>query len=47
MRTEEAMMRLGAALVCVAVLYSVDALMFHGWYADAVTRVIAELYAHG
>ena len=40
-------MKFGAALVCIAALYSIDALMFDGWYADVVGRVIAEIYAHG
>jgi hypothetical protein len=40
------MMRFGAALVCIAVLYGVDALLFGGIYAAAVGRVLTEIYVH-
>ncbi len=37
-------MRLSAALVCIAVLYGVDAFAFDGRYFGAVSREIYELY---
>jgi len=40
------MMRLGATLVCIAVLYGVDALVFDGRYAAGASRVISEVYTH-
>jgi hypothetical protein len=39
-------MRLDVALVCVAVLYGIDALMFDGRYMAIVSSVISETYAH-
>jgi hypothetical protein len=39
-------MRFGAALVCIAVLYGVDALMFDGRYAAAVSSALSEISAH-
>jgi hypothetical protein len=39
-------MRLSAALVCVAVLYGVDALLFDGRYFFGVSSVMSDLYAH-
>jgi hypothetical protein len=39
-------MKFGAALVCIAVLYGVDALMFDGRYAASVTAVLSDMYAH-
>ena len=37
---------LGAALVCIAVLYGVDQLFFGGRYVADVDRVISEIYSH-
>jgi hypothetical protein len=39
-------MRVDTALVCIAVLYGVDALMFDGRYLAAINSVISEIYAH-
>jgi hypothetical protein len=39
-------MKFGAALVCIAVLYGVDALMFDGRYAASVSSALHEVYAH-
>jgi hypothetical protein len=35
-----------ATVVCVAVLFAVDALEFNGQYYDALTRMMSELYRH-
>jgi hypothetical protein len=40
------MMKFGAAFVCIAVLYGVDALMFDGWYVAGLTRMLSEIYVH-
>jgi hypothetical protein len=39
-------MRISIALVCIAVLYGVDAVMFDGRYIAGVTSMMSELYAH-
>jgi hypothetical protein len=39
-------MRLGAALVCIAVLYGTDLFFFGGQYAAGAERVISEIYVH-
>jgi hypothetical protein len=36
----------GAALVCIAVLYGVDAFFFDGRYGDGMDRVISSIYRH-
>ena len=36
----------GAALVCIAVLYGVDAFFFAGGYGDGMDRVILSIYQH-
>lgn len=38
------MQQLKVALVCVAVLYGVDAIWFNGWYVAAADRVIARAW---
>jgi hypothetical protein len=42
----EAMMRVGAALVCIAVVYGFDALVFDGRYASGIFGMISDLYVH-
>jgi hypothetical protein len=39
-------MRFDTALVCIAVLYGVDALWFDGSYYAAVSHVLSNLYSH-
>jgi hypothetical protein len=39
-------MRLDIAIVCIAVLYGVDAVGFDGWYFAAVKHVISDVYLH-
>ena len=34
----------GAALVCIAVLYGVDAFFFDGRYGDGIDRVISNIH---
>jgi hypothetical protein len=36
----------GAALVCIAVLYGVDAFFFDGRHGDGMDRVISSIYQH-
>jgi hypothetical protein len=36
----------GAAFVCIAVLYGVDAFFFDGRYGDGMDRVISSIYLH-
>jgi hypothetical protein len=43
---EEKMRFFGAALVCIAVLYGVDAFFFAGGYGDGMDRVILSIYQH-
>ncbi|HTP91790.1 MAG TPA: hypothetical protein VMJ52_08655 [Xanthobacteraceae bacterium] len=33
-----------AAVVCIAVLYGIDATWFHGFYYDAIVRLISTIY---
>jgi len=35
---------LGAALVCIAVLYGVDALFFDGQYGQSIDSAISDIY---
>ena len=35
-----------AAIVCLAVLYEFDALLYNGRYADGITRALFALYLH-
>jgi len=43
----EAMMRfLGAGLVCIAVLYGVDAHFFDGRYKDDILRAVSDIIRH-
>jgi hypothetical protein len=39
-------MRIDSALVCIAVLYGVDAFLFDGRYVAALGSVIVEIYTH-
>jgi hypothetical protein len=40
------MKSLGAALVCIAVLYGVDAYFFDGQYRHGMDRAISDIYRH-
>jgi hypothetical protein len=35
---------LGAAAVCIAVLYGVDVFWFDGWYFASTDRMLSEFY---
>jgi hypothetical protein len=35
---------LGTIIVCMAVLYGVDAILFHSWYAALATDMINNVY---
>ena len=37
---------LGAALVCIAVLYGVDAFFFDGQYGQGIESAISDIYQH-
>ena len=37
---------LRAALVCIAVLYGVDAFFFDGWDGHGIDRAISDIYRH-
>ena len=37
---------LGAALVCIAVLYGVDAHFFHGQYEDGIEHLLSDISQH-
>ncbi len=37
---------LGAALVCIAVLYGVDAVWFNGVYFSATTSMMSQIVRH-
>jgi hypothetical protein len=37
---------IGAALVCIAILYGVDALLFDGCYVQGVDRAMTAIYRH-
>jgi hypothetical protein len=37
---------LAAALVCIAVLYGVDALFFDGQYGQGIERTISDIHQH-
>ena len=39
------MKHLTAAIVCIAVLYAMDALLFNGWYFSNATKAIEKTYA--
>jgi hypothetical protein len=39
-------MKLGAAAVCFAMLYGLDALSFDGRYFAAIEHVLHDIYAH-
>ncbi len=39
-------MRLSAALVCIAVLYGIDALAFDGRYVTGISHELYEIYVH-
>jgi hypothetical protein len=41
------MKHLTAALVCVAVLYGIDAAWFDGWYFGALNKVVGAVWARG
>jgi hypothetical protein len=45
-RLEGDMRLLGAALVCIAVLYGVDAFFFGGRYGQGVDCTISDIYRH-
>jgi hypothetical protein len=36
----------GAALVCIAVLYGVDAYFYNGQYLAGLERAISDIYQH-
>jgi hypothetical protein len=40
------MMKFGATLVCITILYGIDTLMFDGRYTAAVTSLLSEAYKH-
>ena len=39
------MKHLTAAIVCITVLYGVDALFFGGWYFTSATKAIEKTYS--
>jgi hypothetical protein len=38
------MKHLTAAIVCIVVLYGVDALLFGGWYFSSATKAVEQTY---
>jgi hypothetical protein len=42
----EAMTRASGALVCIAAVYSFDALVFDGRYAAGIIDMLSDLYVH-